>query len=474
MKKTLFLILISFYIVGFGQKMNVYYYQSAFWSPTDGEYVEIYFTFTGKNLRYIKNEEKIYNAELSVLITYSQNNEIKKFQKYNIKSPDILDTSFFKPNFIDLQRFVISPGKYKLEIAISDINNASNTINFSDSIFVKQFNKTSFSDIELLESFTKSASKNKFTKNGYDITPYVSDYYPSSLKSFNFYSELYLLDSIAKNEKVLLKYYIEPENRGINLDHYTNTQIRIAEKVNVLMGNFDISNLPTGNYNLVVECINKQNEIITSNKVFFQRNNKTTDKLLGDVKDLSIEGTFIDNITNLDTLNDYIRCLFPLMEYQQINFALKQLSLNNVEWMQKFFYGFWKDLSPLNPEGDWLKYRTQVLLVNKNFSTQIKKGYETDRGRIYLRYGSPNNIIKRDMPVGVFPYEMWHYISTRNEGNVKVVFYNKNGIRNDYELLYTDLRGESSDPNWKSTIQLKVNQLNNSFGTQIDEDFNSL
>jgi len=475
MKQFLIIILVVIGLFANAQKLNAYFNQSVFWSPTDGEYTEIYFTFVGSTTKFIRNSNGKYNSELLVLITYSQNNEIKQYQKYSLKSPEVADSNAIIPNFVDIQRLKVPAGKYEFAIKITDVNDTANTLSYSNSIEIKKIQNIEFSNIELLESFKKSANTNKFNKNGYDVVPYVSDYYPSEIKSFNFYTELYILDSvIPANEGFLIKYYIEPfNNTKYKLGSYTKVERRKASQINVVMGSFNIEKLPSGNYNIVVECVNKKNEIVTSKKLFFQRNNKIADKALGNVDSIKVEDTFIDNETNIDTLTDYIKCLFPIMESKQITFALNQLKTKNTVWMQKFFYGFWLEKSPFNPEEEWLMYKSKVYTVNKHFSSQIKRGYETDRGRIYLKYGPPKNIIKRLQPVDSYPYEMWHYVTTPKQGNVKVVFYNPNMIRGDFILLYTNLFEESSDPNWKSTL-MKVKNNGTNFGNTVEDDFRSL
>ena len=475
MKRFIFSILISISFLANAQQLKAYFNQSFFWSPTDGEYAEVYFTFVGSSTKFIINEKGKFNSELSILITYSQENEIKHFLKYSLKSPEVADSNSIIPNFIDIQRLKVNPGKYKFAITIIDINDTISTLKYFDDIEVPEIKGASFSSIELLESFKKADGNKMFNKNGYNIVPYVSDYYPSDISSFNFYTELYILDSvISENEGFLMKYYIEPFNNSkYKLGSYTKVERRKASQINVVMGSFNIEKLPSGNYNLVVECINRKNNIVASNKLFFQRNNRKADKALGNVDSIKVEGTFIDNETNIDTLTDYIKCLFPIMESKQITFALNQLKVNNTVWMQKFFYGFWKERSPYDAEGEWLKYKSKVYTVNKHFSTQIKRGYETDRGRIYLKYGPPNNIIKRRQPVDSYPYEMWHYNTTPKQGNVKVIFYNPNMISGDFVLLYTNLVEESSDPNWKTTL-MKINSNSGNFGNTVEDDFRSL
>ncbi|GIS04746.1 MAG: hypothetical protein CM15mP107_3660 [Bacteroidota bacterium] len=59
---------------------------------------------------------------------------------------------------------------------------------------------------------------------------------------------------------------------------------------------------------------------------------------------------------------------------------------------EKVFYGFWILRNPLEPETEWNKYYKGVKKANELFSANKIKGFATDRGRIYLKYGTADYI----------------------------------------------------------------------------------
>ncbi|MFQ5334844.1 MAG: GWxTD domain-containing protein, partial [Flavobacteriales bacterium] len=132
------------------------------------------------------------------------------------------------------------------------------------------------------------------------------------------------------------------------------------------------------------------------------------------------------------------------------------------EIRQKFFYSFWKMRNPADPEGQWLKYKRKLKEVNRFYKTQIKSGYETDRGRIYLRYGPPNTIVSREHEPSSYPYEIWHYYNTNDgQSNVKFVFYDPDLTTNDYQLLHSTAIGEIKDYRWHLRLQMRNTPENN-------------
>ena len=473
MKKIILLISVFIYLGASAQNLQVYYYQSTFWNPKQGPYTEIYTTFVGESFKHVIDENNFYNCEAEVTITYSQENEIKQFRKIKIKGLPTNDSLGKKHNFVDVQRIQVEPGKYNFKILVKDINDTTNILSFADTISINKYDNVSFSDIELIEKLTKTEEKNNLSKYGYDLVPYVSDYFPTNIEKLIFHAELYNTDKVLKpNEEFIIMYYIEPSDKSVVLDKYTKTERFNAGKINILIKSFDIKKLPSGNYNLIIEAIDKDRNAIAFKKLFFQRSNVSWDNKIGDVDSLNLSGTFVYNINDKDTIREYIKCLIPILASNEINHALNQLKTDNIILMKKWFYSYWYGVSELDPEGEWKKYKAAVNTVNANYSSQIKKGYETDRGRFFLKYGPPNTIRKRDFSTGTYPYEIWHYYQLKDQGNKRVVFANRNFVGEDYDLVHTDIRGEMSNPAWESMLIKDPEQYRQSYGNYLKQDYN--
>ncbi|MBL0073656.1 MAG: GWxTD domain-containing protein [Bacteroidetes bacterium] len=126
--------------------------------------------------------------------------------------------------------------------------------------------------------------------------------------------------------------------------------------------------------------------------------------------------------------------------------------------MQQFFYDFWTKRSPVNPEKAWMDYRIEVMRVNNDFGTRIAKGYTTERGRVYLKYGPPNTITKSYNEPSAYPYEVWHYYKIGQQSNRKFVFYNPDLVTNDFMLLHSDAQGEPNNDRWELEIYKRATQ----------------
>jgi len=230
-----------------------------------------------------------------------------------------------------------------------------------------------------------------------------------------------------------------------------------SANVNVVFSEFDITNLPSGNYFLVIEARDKENNILNSNKIFIQRSNPRMQINLEDIATMNVENTFAYGINNMDTLQEYIRCLEPISSEQEKGFAVAHLHSSDIEILQKYFYRFWLERNELEPERAWLAYLDEVNKVNYAYSTSIQKGYETDRGRVYLHYGPPNAISESYNEPSTYPYEIWHYYVLENgQRNKKFVFYTKDIVTNDFMLLHSDVTGEPSNYRWQYYLYQRV------------------
>ena len=174
------------------EKLKAFFSYKSFYSPDSGPYIETYMSVIGNSVEYTQNENGKFQGKIEVTLLFKDGEEIINFKKYNLLSPEVGDTSSGFTNFVDQQRFSLPNSTYELEIQIADMNSQELPfisyqpieLNFgTDSIAI--------SDIEFVESFTKSETESIITKSGYDVVPYVSNFYPSNMDKIGFYAEVY-------------------------------------------------------------------------------------------------------------------------------------------------------------------------------------------------------------------------------------------------------------------------------------------
>jgi GWxTD domain-containing protein len=118
---------------------------------------------------------------------------------------------------------------------------------------------------------------------------------------------------------------------------------------------------------------------------------------------------------------------------------------------RNYLRAFWARRDPNPGTGEnqaEVAYYAKIAEANRRFhegGAGSVPGWRTDRGRILIRYGEPDEV--KDHPMGnLAPYESWKYTHGRQR---IFVFVDKTGLGH-YELAYTNERREPSDPKWES------------------------
>ncbi len=403
-------------------------------------YIETYLSIDGNSVNYVLNGNRKFQSSLVVTIEIISNDNKTVFDKYNLNSPEIDDTSNIDFVFIDQQRYFLNDGNYQLKLNIKDNNDSDNEISHQQDLTVKTTN--GFSNIQLIDSYSDTKEVNILSKSGYDLVPFISNFYNSNNKKITFYYEYYN-DS---KEAVLLqtKVISQSTNKIVNnlaLNKKSN------KKTTPILASFSLNDIPTGTYYLEVTAIDKNNNTLHSkNQVFYKVNKDIIDTVT------AVEGTFVSRITNKDSLKLFINYLYPIQTTKESIFADNQLNYDDLIMLQNYFYNFWKERNPFDSESSWLTYRNKVKAVNNKFGNGLQKGYLSDRGRIYLSYGQPNSISEEVLPNQFQPFEVWHYYNIGNERNIKFIFSNKN-MPNEYRLVYSNKSGEVSDTDWLNRFE---------------------
>ncbi len=445
---------------------------AAFSTPDNNTYVETYLSIIGNSVHYVKNKNGRYQAAVDIRMSVMKGDSLKDYRKYVLNSPETDDTTKV-PNFLDLQRFTLPIGLYQLTITMFDVNRPTQRVITNGRSLVVDIDpdSVSLSQIEMLESYSKSANQSVLTKSGYDLIPYVANLYPGNMANLSFYGEVYNTKKVMNDQKFLVLYYIEGAETRTKMTDYNTFQKFSAAPVNSILYTFDISKLPSGNYNLVVEVRNAQNRLMSMRSVAFERFNPGMQIKLSDIASISVENTFAAKITSVDTLTDYIRSLGPISTQNEKEFAESCIKSGDIKLMQQYFFNFWQVRNETTPEAQWTLYNREVQKVNANYGTPIMKGYQTDRGRVYLMYGPPDQIIVTNSEPSSYPYEVWQYYTIRGsatntdinspgnttQSNKKFVFANFDLVTNNYVLIHSDARGEVRDDRWKVRLTKRDN-----------------
>lgn len=426
------------------KELQALFSNAAFFSQAEGPYVETYLMVFGPSANYIKTSEGTYQASLQVTMLFKNGEKIIDFRKYNLYSEEVKDTLSGLPDFIDQQRIPLPYGLYQLDLSIADNNSQAAPMVATSPVSV-EYDKTilKFSDIQFVESFKATTQVNVLSKSGFDLVPYVGDYFPPSVNVFSFYTELYNLDKkIGENQDYLFRYYIESSKDQVVMDDFAKFQRQKSAAVNLLLVSIPITDLPNGSFNLVVEAIDRNNEVLAKNKVAFQRSNPGLQLDAADIRAIDITSTFAERVTSADSLVFYLESLNPIGNMKENQYVEKIVKTKDISQMQKFLYGFWKTRNDEYPEAEWSAYKSQVLAIEESYKTKVKHGYQTDMGYMWLKYGTPDEVEDSRHEPSAVPYIIWKYYHVKDQSDVRFVFTNPHLVGTEYFLSSSNARDD--------------------------------
>jgi GWxTD domain-containing protein len=212
---------------------------------------------------------------------------------------------------------------------------------------------------------------------------------------------------------------------------------RVAES-SVLVDNLSVDKLRSGTYSLVLSVLDSGKQVLAqSGKKFFVYN-----------PTLGVDSTLLASAASLP-LQVYMSMQEPELdrEFQWLRYESTDAEkgqykeLKGTEAKRKFMSDFWRKRSPEHRD----EYLVRVGYTNSNFQMLGKEGYKTDRGRVYIMYGPPDDVERHPNESETRPYEIWSYNNI--QGGVIFVFVQRNS-GGDYELVHSTHRNELRDDNW--------------------------
>jgi GWxTD domain-containing protein len=455
MKKTIAVLLLAVgYVLVSAQSIkDLTTIRSAmFLHPEEGPYVEVYFTISGNALNYKRNDRRLYQGGVDIDIMVLEGNEVINFEKYRLNTPMRYDSSIIDFSLIDQKRLSVPDRSLSLEITIRDIHDSTDTYLYTEALLPLDRNEVAFSDVQFIDTFYRSYKETNFLKNGYEMKPYPINFFPTDRDVISFYGEVYHTDKYMTDSSFLITFNIQQTGGGTMGQGFYQYQKVEAAPVITYLRNIDITELPSGNFDLLVEVRNRKNEVVKRKKVFFQRAKQGALSTFDNLELVNTTGTFVDEYDD-EQLAYFLDVLYAVASVEEARLIASLTPRVDLDMKKKFLYNFWLERNLSDPYGEWKKYLTLVKEANESFSTPSKEGYRTDRGRVLLRYGRPYDRLASVNEPGAYPYEIWFYTTIPNkQTNIGFAFYEPSMVTNDYVLLHSNARGELRDPRWKIRI----------------------
>jgi len=436
------------------QSLSAFFDYKTFIVPDQGILLEVYVNITGYSVAYLPVNDTLSKAQVEMNLIISSGDKVIDFKKELVQSPLAFDD--YQPDFMSLSRFLLPQGTYVLELNLRDLGKDESVVKTVRTIVLAaDYKACAFSDIELVAGFRQAEETSTMAKSGYEFLPYMNNLFGEEFNELLFYAELYNTDrAIGKDEGFVFKYGLKDANNGKTVAECEVIKRKKAAHVITELGKLNITAVPSGLYDLTLEARNRDNELMASQSLRIIRQN---DDVVKNYTPEEIDMTFVGKINDRDSLKAYIDCLTPISydgELMVIDHQMKNATLLECK---SFFYSFWERRDLVDPSAAWQAYKAEVIKAEDKFGTSNKRGFMTDMGRVYLKYGAPNSIVDQSSDPEAYPYQIWHYYRAGKFSDKRFVFYDRELLHREYQLLHSDVPGEVRNPRWDMVLNSRNN-----------------
>ncbi|MEP6646064.1 MAG: GWxTD domain-containing protein [Saprospiraceae bacterium] len=351
-------------------------------------------------------------------------------------------------DLIDIKRFNLKEGKYRIETEMMDISDSLNTLSIRAETEIPNEMNVKLSDLQLLSTIRNEADgKSPLHKSGLYLEPLAFNYYFPSLQFLNLYAETYEADHL--EGQPYIRYTIKSASGDFPAPIVSYRKVK-KEKIAANVFQLDISKLISGPYTLEATLFDGNKNEIATESIPFSRYNPTGDSIFIASGAMDLNTSFVTRIPE-DSLKYVLKAMAPVVSSSDVG-IINNLLLNGNSKMKEFFiHQYWSERAGKFASKAYDAYMKVAKAVDENYKSGFGYGFETDRGHIFMKYGKPDDIITVEDEPTAPPYEIWFYNSfpATHQNNVRFLFYNPSLTKNSYKLLHSTAIGEVKNEKWE-------------------------
>lgn len=324
------------------------------------------------------------------------------------------------------------PGTYEVSVEAKDfLGDSEGKIKRSIVIPKIERENWSISQLEFISSIEAKKDQDHFVKGNYQVNPNPSRRYGILIPKLYFYYEVYGIDT-TKGE--LIADYVITDKNNISQKELSKIKIQKPGTSASVLHGIDVSNLSSGIYNINIMITDSENYKSLSLKRQFE---------------IIQADFFVNTETITEEQSEIFRTTLTYLGTPQ------QLSFYNsldISAKTRYIIQYWKNLDP-DPITIENEYLSEIIKrfnhAKKYFGWAGINGWDTDRGRICIKYGIPHQVNQFNNEANTAPYEIWTYNEDRT---YQFIF---GDLRSDgrYTLIHSNKEGEIYDSNWREQIQ---------------------
>jgi GWxTD domain-containing protein len=352
---------------------------------------------------------------------------------------------------VDMVRFSLAPGRYRLEVAVVDSvsgHRAATGVDLegfasapaaSDLLLSPQIRPTAAGDTVPRPAELRWGQMLVAAAARLDLTPLRPTAY-------------YLLEAYSPAQADGTLRLRVADSTGKALITTAETPVQVPMGGGVLKGQLDLTGLPPGNYDMVAAL---------------QLGGKTVERAAGFTM-AGLDETLEKDVVRREAAKVTDEGYFEAMSQEELELAKEPLVIvaesgELSKWSKdlslrakrRFLVDFWKrrDPTPDTPVNEARRvFYDGVAYAEKHFGEKGRvsaPGWRTDRGRIYIKYGEPEEQLDRVQAGRAVPYQVWRYRQGRDR---YFVFADRSNGIGVYQLVHSNDVKEIGLPNWREIV----------------------
>lgn len=419
----------------------------AFYKYTaDTAFMETYVSFYHRNFNYLAEGDH-FRAEYELTANILQDDSLISQQTRRgqsiVNSLEDLDDNV---QLLELFPLKIANESHEIKLALRDINSGKvGEYIFKVTPRIFEGDSLMLSDIELASSISPADKESIFNKNTLHVLPNPSSTFSINLPAIYYYAEAYNLRFNKRNPgEYTVRCNISDVNGNVVRTFPEKTYQKPGRSA-VLVSGYNIVTLRGGiyNFNLEIQYQDSDQTIRRSKRFFFFKPGE-------DARVVQLPTT--DKTSQYDQLSESeLNQEFEIASYIATSQEEEIFRSLDAQGKRRFLAEFWRrrDSADTSQTSFRDEYFARVRLANQHFGTKKVAGWKTDRGRVFLTHGKPDEIERHASEFDKKPYEVWRYHNL--EGGSIFVFVDISGF-DEHVLIHSTYSKEVRNPNWERLL----------------------
>lgn len=415
-----------------------------------GNFFDVDVFVAGRTLKQIQIDSINSVGAVKILVSFSSDTKFSTVDSFSAKSKPTLDPSDIQ----SAKRFFLPEGLYNIVVTVIDANKTESKAVYKTSAYL-DFSERKLRQSDFLLCSNAKVSKAESIALGFNdsvYTPIVYGVVPYSSNKLIVYNEIYNTLKFIKS-KINITYAIQSSaaiQKNISAqEFFENPSVKIYKSVL-----FDLTKIPSGSYRLSCKVTDSVGTVFSERETYFTRENfDEVENAPTTITEKDIEKEFVGPMTDKELTYNLNALKHTFGNDDKAQF---QKIINSGTLIEKklALYSYWLKKSATLPEQAFDEFMYNIKILEKDFGTATQAGFETDRGKIILKYGKPNDIWTVNNEFNALPYEIWIYekVVILDQKNVRFLFFNPENKKNTYTLLHSTSKDEISEMGWRKKL----------------------